>query len=160
MILFYLSRFSGSNADISYNSAWLGLWAFAEISVGLSVTGTFLLPKFLEAEGPKLRDVLGRPLTSLTRISGRQWKNLTASSQEEERVTLDTVTMIMGRHSSSRSDTITSSSLHHDHYEEEDIERQCIATATTQGGPYCMMTQIKYPKFKRLTRPGTYSQWF
>lgn len=126
MILFYLSRTSGSNGDVSYNTAWLGLWAFAEISVGVSVTGTFLLPKFLEAEGPRLRGVLrgvlGRPFTSLTRISGRQWKDRTAPSQEEEEeVVLDTVTVIMGRHSSSMSDTITSLSLYHDH--EEDVER-------------------------------------
>ena len=115
---------SSSNADVSYNSAWLGLWAFAEISVGVSVTGTFLLPKFLEAEGPKLRGVLGRPFTSLTRLSGRQWKSPTASSQgEEEQVVLDTVTVMMGRHSSSRSDTISSSSLFRHHQEEEDVER-------------------------------------
>ena len=128
MIIIYLSRMSGSNGDVSYNSAWLGLWAFAEVSVGVSVTGTFLLPKFLEAEGPRLRGVLGRPLTSLQRISGRQWKkNLAASSQgeeEEEDVVLDTVTVIMGRHSSSsRSDTMTSSSLFHDHQEGQDVER-------------------------------------
>lgn len=115
---------SGSNGDVSYNSAWLGLWAFAEVSVGVSVTGTFLLPKFLEAEGPRLRGVLGRPLTSLKRISGRQWKNLAASSQGgEEEVVLDTVTVIMGRHSSSRSDTMTSSCLFHDHQEGQDVER-------------------------------------
>lgn len=114
---------SDSNADVSYNSAWVGLWALAEISVGVSVTGTFLLPKFLEAEGPKLRGVLGRPFTSLTRISGRQWKNLTASSQEGEEVVLNTVTVTMGRHSSSRSDTIASSSLFHDHQDEENVER-------------------------------------
>ena len=126
MILFYLSRVSGSNADESYNSAWLGLWAFAEISVGVSVTGTFLLPKFLEAEGSKLRGVFGRPFTSLTRVFGRQWKDRTAPSQEEEEeeeLVLDTVTVIMGRHSSSRSNTIPSLSLNHDHQEEVDVER-------------------------------------
>ena len=122
MILFYLSRMSGSNDDVSYNSAWLGLWAFAEISVGVSVTSTFLLPKFLEAEGSKLRSVLGRPFMSLTRIPGR--KNPRISSQEEEEeMVLHTATVMMGRHPSSRSDEITSSSLSHDHQEEEDVER-------------------------------------
>ena len=124
MILLYLSRMSSSNTDVSYNSAWLGLWAFAEISVGVSVTGTFFLPKFLEAEGPKLRGGLGRAFTSLTRISGRQWKKTTASSrQEDEEVALDTVIVMMGRDSSLRSDTIASSSLFHNHYGEEDVER-------------------------------------
>ena len=128
MILFYLSRMSSSNTDESYNSAWLGLWAFAEISVGVSVSGTFFLPKFLEAEGPKLRGVLGRAFTSLTRISGRQWKNPTVSSQEEEEeeeeeVALDTVNVVMGRDSSLRSDTITCSSVFHENQEEEDVER-------------------------------------
>ena len=128
MILFYLSRLSGSNADESYNSAWLGLWAFAEISVGISVTGTFLLPKFLEAEGPKLRGILVQPFTSLRRMSGRQWKDPTVSSQEEM-VMLDTVAMVPGRHSSSKSDPMTSSSVNHHHPEEEDVERYSYINA-------------------------------
>lgn len=116
MILVYLSRTAGPNADVSYNSAWLGLWALAEISVGVSVTGIFLLPKFVEAEGPKLRGVLGRPFTSLTDILGSRRKHPTASSQEdEEAVVLDTVPVIMGRRSSSMSDTMTSSSWNPNH---------------------------------------------
>lgn len=124
MISIYLSRASASNADASYNSAWLVLWALAEISVGISVTGTFLLPKFLEAEGPKLRGVLARPFMSLTRISGKQWKKRTVSSQEEEEeVVLESVTVVMGRQSSSKSDTMTSSSWFHDYQEEVNVER-------------------------------------
>ena len=125
MMLFYLFRMYNYNPDISYNSAWLGLWALAELSIGVSVTGTFFLPKFLEAEGPKLRVVLGRAFASLTRISGRQWKNPTASShqEEEEAVALDIVNVIMGQDAPLRSDTMISSSLFHDHREEEDVER-------------------------------------
>ena len=124
MILIYLSRTAGPNADVSYNSAWLGLWALAEISIGVGVTGTFLLPKFLDAEGAKVREILGRPVRSLRRISGRRWKELTASSTEggeEEEVVLDTVSVVMGRHpSSSRSDMMTSSSsFQHDREERE-----------------------------------------
>ena len=73
MVIVYLSRMSGENADVSYNVCWLGLWVFAETSFGITVTGTFLLPKLIEAKGDKLRVVfssLTRSFPSLTsRIS-------------------------------------------------------------------------------------------
>ncbi len=100
MIIIYLYRMGGPNADISYNVCWLGLWVFAEISFGITVTGTFLLPKFIEAEGARLRGAfssLTRPLTSLT--SGSSFgasKKDTSASQD---VTLDTITMIGGSES-------------------------------------------------------------
>ena len=66
------------NPDDSYISFWRCLWALAEVSIGVSITGTFSLPKFIEAEGPKLRGLfsrLTRPLM-LGRRSGipLQWK--------------------------------------------------------------------------------------
>jgi hypothetical protein len=69
MIIVYVTRLGGENADVSYNTAWQGLWAFAEISLGIIVTCMFSLPKFIEAKGAKLRGVfsnLARPFTSLT----------------------------------------------------------------------------------------------
>lgn len=98
MIIFYVTRLDGSNADVTYNTAWLGLWVFAEISFGITVTGTFLLPKFIEARGTKLRSFflsLTRPLTSLT--SGRSFGNLLQSKKgttAAQEVSLDTVTIV------------------------------------------------------------------
>ena len=69
MIIIYVSRLGGSNADVSYNTAWEGLWGFAEISFGIIVACTFSLPKLLDAKGSLLRSVLSsfaRPFTSLT----------------------------------------------------------------------------------------------
>lgn len=69
MIIVYVNRIGGTNADVSYNVGWQALWALAEISFGLTVTGMFSLPKFLEAKGTMLRGFvssLARPFTSLT----------------------------------------------------------------------------------------------
>ena len=66
MIMVYVLRAVGGDPDNSYHNLWKGLWVLAEVSIGVSITGTFLLPKFIEAEGPKLRSVflrLTRPLT-------------------------------------------------------------------------------------------------
>ena len=98
MIIVYLDRMGGHNADVSYNTAWGGMWAFAEISLGITVTGTLLLPKFIQAEGAKLRGIfssLTRPFTSL--MSGgslgtsMQARNSIPAAQD---VTLDTINMI------------------------------------------------------------------
>ena len=97
MIIVYVSRLSGTNADVSYNTAWQGLWAFAEISFGIIVACTFSLPKLIEAKGTHLRSVfssLTRPFTSLTSsgyfgISMSSKKDNTAS----QGVALDRVTM-------------------------------------------------------------------
>ena len=98
MIIVYVTRLGGPNADVSYNTAWQGLWAFAEISLGIVVTCTFSLPKFIEAKGSKLRGIfssLTRPFTSLTSggspgISMHSKKDRTASQE----VALDRVNMI------------------------------------------------------------------
>ena len=98
MIIVYLERTEGENADVSYNAAWLSLWGVAEISFGITVSGAFLLPKFIEAEGKKLRGLfssLTRPFTSVTSGVGlgtfMHSKKESISSQE---VALDQVTMI------------------------------------------------------------------
>lgn len=69
MIIYYIFQLAGADADVTYNTAWQGLWAFAEISLGITVTCSFSLPKFIEAKGTFLRGVLSsftRPFTSLT----------------------------------------------------------------------------------------------
>lgn len=90
-----LARMGGKNADVSYYTAWGGIWAFAEISFGITVTGTILLPKFIESEGTKLRGVfssLTRPFTSLK--SGGSFGILMESEKgttAAQEVTLDTI---------------------------------------------------------------------
>ena len=94
MIIVYVSRIGGENADVSYNTAWQGLWAFAEISFGIIVTCTFTLPKFFEANGTKLRGVLSsiiRPFTSLTSGGSFGSKKDTTASRDVE---LDKINII------------------------------------------------------------------
>nr|AUW31341.1 putative ribosomal protein [Cladonia uncialis subsp. uncialis] len=108
MIMFYVSRVGGANADISYNTAWQGLWAFAEISFGIIVTCTLLLPKFLEAKGAKLRGVfssLTRPFGSFG--SGGSFGILMRSSKDKagsREATFDRAVMV-GRAESETSST-------------------------------------------------------
>ena len=89
------------NADLSYYTIGEGLWAFAEITFGIIVACIFSLPKFIEAEGIKLRSALSsltRPFTSLTSLGSyfgnpMQSKKGTTASQE---MTLDRTTIIIG----------------------------------------------------------------
>lgn len=55
MIIYSILQVAAVNANNSYWTAWLGLWAFAEISLGLVMTGTFMLPKFFEVKGSRIR---------------------------------------------------------------------------------------------------------
>ncbi|KAL8852327.1 MAG: hypothetical protein Q9221_002823 [Calogaya cf. arnoldii] len=50
MIIFYAVRIGQKDADVSYNSAFMGFWVFAEISLGIIVTCTFSLPKLVESK--------------------------------------------------------------------------------------------------------------
>lgn len=113
----YLLRAARGDADESYNDFWINLWAFVEVSVGISVIGTFMLPKFIEAEGPKLLAVfsrLARPFTSGRRFGVlAQWKEDTMVASQEL-APVDKVTMI--EHSS---EDDLGASTNHDH----DMER-------------------------------------
>ena len=62
----------GKNADITYNAAWMGCWAFVEISLGIIVTCALSLPKLIEAKGKKLRNGFSRilrPIASFTSLA-------------------------------------------------------------------------------------------
>lgn len=88
MVILYVSRQSGATADISYNVAWMGLWAYAEIGLGLIVICTLSLPKFIEVKGKKLRIFLSsitRPFSSST----GSWDKLRRSDKDAESGALD-----------------------------------------------------------------------
>lgn len=98
MIIVYVNHLGRENADVSYNTAWEGLWAFAEIGLGMNVTSIFLLPKFIEAKGTKLRGTLSNLTRSFTSLSSgwsfgilMQPKKHTTDSQA---TTLDRITII------------------------------------------------------------------
>ena len=54
MIIFFTVRAGRKNADVSYNAFWMCLWSYAEISLGIIVSCTLSLPKFIEAKGKKM----------------------------------------------------------------------------------------------------------
>ena len=89
MMMVYVARRVGENSDDSYNDFWMIQWVLAEVSIGVSITGTFSLPKFIEAEGPKLRAVcsrLTRPLVFGRRsaVPGQGKEDARIAPQERE----------------------------------------------------------------------------
>ena len=89
MMMVYVARGVGENSDDSYNDFWMIQWVLAEVSIGVSITGTFSLPKFIEAEGPKLQAVfsrLTRPLVFGRRsaVSGQGKEDARIAPQERE----------------------------------------------------------------------------
>ena len=85
MILVNLLR--AAREDPSYNEFWMNLWVLAEIGVGISVVGTFMLPKFIDAEGPKLLGLFSRLLRPFAwgrRFGGlARWKEDTMVASPE-----------------------------------------------------------------------------
>ena len=97
MSIVYLVSMGGHDADVSYNTAWVGIWVLAEVNLGITVTGTVMLPKFIEAKGTKLRGIfsgLTRPLTSLTSgVSLGSFIQAKRGAAAQE-VALDTLTIV------------------------------------------------------------------
>ena len=92
----YVIRNIENIADNSYNNFWMSLCVLAEVSIGVSITGTFILPKFIESEGPKLRAVfvrLTRPLTFRRRSGIPVQRKEDARVASEEREPDDTFAM-------------------------------------------------------------------
>ena len=66
MIIYYVTKLGGKDADIAYNATWMGCWAFVEIAFGIIVTCTLSMPKLIEARGKKIRIIF----TNLTSSFG------------------------------------------------------------------------------------------
>ena len=76
MIIRYTIRASGDHADASWNFAWLGFWAFAEIGLGIIVICVLTLPKFVESKGKKVRlffSSMVKPFTSYGSLLSHRW---------------------------------------------------------------------------------------
>ena len=93
MMMVYVIRGVDQNSDHSYNDFWMILWVLVEVSIGVSILGTFSLPKFIEAKGPKLRGFflhLTRPLTFGRRSAAPVQRMEDARVTPEERKSSDT----------------------------------------------------------------------
>jgi hypothetical protein len=69
MRLLYMFRLEsqGDNQDASYEMAWMGLWSWAEISLGVVVACTLSLPKLVRAKSKELSSLfssVAQPFTS------------------------------------------------------------------------------------------------
>ena len=66
MIIYYVIQLGGSDADVSFNAAWMGCWAYVEIALGITVTCSLSMPKLIEARGNKVRAVFANFTRSFT----------------------------------------------------------------------------------------------
>ncbi|KAL9613858.1 MAG: hypothetical protein Q9204_008868 [Flavoplaca sp. TL-2023a] len=82
MIILYVSRQDGTTADISYNVAWMGLWAYAEIGLGIIVICTLSLPKFIEVKGQKVLVFFSGIIQPFSSKSG-SWSKLERSKNSD-----------------------------------------------------------------------------
>ena len=82
MIILYVSRQDGTTADISYNVAWMGLWAYAEIGLGITVICTLSLPKLIEVKGRKVRVFFSGIIQPFSSESG-SWSKLERSKNSD-----------------------------------------------------------------------------
>ena len=99
----YLLRMAGTNADATYNMAWLGLWVAAEVSLGICVISLLPLPKFIEAKGKHWFSRFIQPFNSFS----TSWASLTrlrltqTDRREEESYSNISLTQITNRQTSS-----------------------------------------------------------
>ncbi|KAL8649407.1 MAG: hypothetical protein Q9226_005587 [Calogaya cf. arnoldii] len=91
MIIFYAVRIGQKDADVSYNSAFMGFWVFAEISLGIIVTCTFSLPKLVETMRLTLRKTpVHSTTTDPSSFHSTTLERVTASkTHSEARLTYD-----------------------------------------------------------------------
>jgi nicotinic acid phosphoribosyltransferase len=67
-VLVFLFRMGRTNADVSYNVAWMGLCIIAEISLGIIVACMLSMPKLVEARGDWLATKLSGMSTAFGSI--------------------------------------------------------------------------------------------
>lgn len=68
MLLFYATRMNKPSADVSFIMGWMMCLALVELSLGISVACTLILPKLFEAKGQNVQaafSILARPFTSV-----------------------------------------------------------------------------------------------
>lgn len=63
----------GLSQDVTYNLGLMGLWTYAEISIGIVISCTPIFPRFYQEFGPKIYAVLSfGSMPSETTQSGRE----------------------------------------------------------------------------------------
>jgi hypothetical protein len=63
-----------SQADVSHNGLFIGLWTEAEVSLGFIVACSLCLPKLIQAKGRRLRNALS--------YASAPWSSLTSKSRK------------------------------------------------------------------------------
>jgi hypothetical protein len=77
-----------SQADVSHNGLFIGLWTEAEVSLGFIVACSLCLPKLIKVKAEKFRSRMSQasvPWSSLTSKSRKSW--LWDSSRDRSRIT-------------------------------------------------------------------------
>jgi hypothetical protein len=80
-----------SEADVSHNGLFIGLWTEAEVSLGFIIACVLCLPKLIQVKGKRVRNALSyasSPWSSMTSKSRKSasWTSSQRSTQHDSRV--------------------------------------------------------------------------
>lgn len=81
IVIFYVTRVIRTNADVSYNILWEGLWATVEIGFGITVTCMFTLPKFVKAKGAEIQNFCSSLIQPVKSFKSRNFGHFTLSNK-------------------------------------------------------------------------------
>ena len=82
----------GDNQDASYEMAWMGLWSWAEISLGVIVACTLSLPKFVRAKSKEFGSLfssVARPFNSFKSMFKTTMTRTRTNETAEEKPSLE-----------------------------------------------------------------------
>jgi hypothetical protein len=74
----------GSEADVSFDIAWMGLWSYVELAIGITVACLLSLPKLAQVRGWKLPPTISRFYKRVTSIKTPSFSTWYSSSEAKE----------------------------------------------------------------------------
>lgn len=84
----------GDYQDNSYEMAWMGLWSWAEVALGIIVACTLSLPKLVRAKSKEVGSMLSsftRPFSSLRSLFRTSMTRTKSNDSREEKESLEEV---------------------------------------------------------------------
>lgn len=82
LYMFKLER-QGDNQDASYEMAWMGLWSWAEIALGIIVACTLSLPKLVRAKSMEFDSVVSSVVQRFTSFKSMSKTTTTRTRSNE-----------------------------------------------------------------------------
>lgn len=74
------------NADISYNMIAMGLWSYAEVSLGMIIACALSLPTLMQARGWNMSSIIARPFKRLRSLKTNSLRPTESGDTSSERL--------------------------------------------------------------------------